>query len=101
MNTRPPVLHVSGSLQVPLGAVAPLPPTLLQAKDPDSPPERFTFHLVQGPSNGQLLLFGGEEGDESRDGGVRGWELRVGDTFTWAQLRTGRVRFRHQKDKAR
>lgn len=100
-NTRPPVLQVNGSLPVPLGGLVPLPPTLLQVEDPDSPSERLIFQLVQGPSNGRLVLFGGEEGEERGGRGKSGRELTRDDTFTWAELRTGRVRFRHQKDKAR
>uniref|UniRef100_A0A8P4K7M3 Fraser extracellular matrix complex subunit 1 n=1 Tax=Dicentrarchus labrax TaxID=13489 RepID=A0A8P4K7M3_DICLA len=79
VNTHPPALQVIGSLLVPLGGFIPLPPTLLQVKDPDSPSDRLIFQLVQGPSNGRLILFRGKEG----------------------ALRTGRVRFSHQKDKAR
>uniref|UniRef100_H3DH31 Fraser extracellular matrix complex subunit 1 n=1 Tax=Tetraodon nigroviridis TaxID=99883 RepID=H3DH31_TETNG len=87
VNSRAPVLHVNGSLLVPLGAVAPLPATLLQVTDPDSPPERLVFSLVQVPSNGELL--------------IEGRELDRGDTFGWAELTGGRVRFRHRRDKAR
>ncbi|XP_036955362.1 extracellular matrix protein FRAS1 isoform X2 [Acanthopagrus latus] len=101
VNTHPPALQVNGSLLVPLGGFAPLPPTLLQVKDPDSPSETLIFQLVQGPSNGRLVLFRGEEGGERGDRGKLGRELTRDDTFTWAELRSGRVRFRHQKDKAR
>ncbi|KAK2838085.1 hypothetical protein Q5P01_015297 [Channa striata] len=95
-NTHPPALQVNGSLLVPLGGFAPLPPALLHVKDPDSPPERLMFQLVQGPSNGRLVLLRAPAGEEEA-----GRELKRDDTFTWAELRTGRVRFRHQKDKAR
>ncbi|XP_074526804.1 extracellular matrix organizing protein FRAS1 [Halichoeres trimaculatus] len=91
-NSRPPSLQVNGSLQVPVGGETLLPPTLLQVKDPDSPPERLVIHLVQSPSNGQLILIRGEGG---------GQELSQDDTFTWAELRAGRVRFRHQRDLSR
>ena len=102
MNTQPPVLRVNGSLLVPLGGFAPLPPTLLRVKDPDSPSERLIFQLVQSPSNGRLVLFRGEEaGEEKESRRKAGRELTGDDTFTWAELRAGRVRFRHQKDKAR
>lgn len=101
MNTHPPALQVNGSLLVPLGGFASLPPTLLQVKDPDSPSERLIFQLVQGPSNGRLVLIRGEEEGERGGRGRSGRELTRDDTFTWAELRTGRVRFRHQKDKAR
>lgn len=97
VNSRPPVLHVNGSLLVPLGALAPLHATLLQVTDPDSPSERFVFSLVQAPSNGELLLFG----EEGRGGGTEGRQLNRGDTFGWADLRGDRVRFRHRRDKAR
>lgn len=97
VNSRPPVLHVNGSLLVPLGAVAPLPATLLQVADPDSPSEQLVFSLVQAPSNGELLLFG----EEARGGGMEGRQLNRGDTFGWAELKGGRVRFRHRRDKAR
>ncbi|XP_030272850.1 extracellular matrix organizing protein FRAS1 isoform X1 [Sparus aurata] len=101
VNTHPPALQVNGSLLVPLGGFAPLPPTLLQVKDPDSPSEGLIFQLVQGPSNGRLVLFRGEEGGERGGRGKLERELTRDDTFTWAELRSGRVRFRHQKDKAR
>ncbi|XP_010788510.1 extracellular matrix protein FRAS1-like, partial [Notothenia coriiceps] len=95
-NTHPPALQVNGSLLVPLSGISPLAPSLLQVRDPDSPPERLVFQLVQIPSNGELVLFRGEEGE-----GKEGRDLTRDDTFTWAELRTGRVRFRHQREKAR
>lgn len=101
MNTRPPVLHVNGSLLVPLGGFAPLPPTLLHVKDPDSPAERLIFQLIQGPSNGRLVLFKAQEGEGMGGQGQTGQEVTGDDTFTWAELKSGRVRFRHLKDKAR
>ncbi|KAG7220426.1 hypothetical protein INR49_003292 [Caranx melampygus] len=85
VNTQPPVLHVNGSLQVPLGGFAPLPPTLLQVKDADSPSERLPEQRAAPPAQ------------RGKDGG----ELTRDDTFTLQELRSGRVRFRHQKDKAR
>lgn len=93
MNIRPPLLHISGSLLVPLGGSAPLPPSLLQVTDPDSPPQQLVFRLVQAPSNGELLLLGG--------GGTEARQLHRGDTFGWAELKGGRVRFRHRRDRAR
>ncbi|KAM7019160.1 LOW QUALITY PROTEIN: extracellular matrix organizing protein FRAS1 [Tautogolabrus adspersus] len=93
VNVHPPTLQVNGSLLVPVGGVALLPPYLLQVKDPDSPSERLIVQLIQSPSNGQLLLFMGEEG--------KGRDLSQDDTFTWAELRTGRVRFSHQRDRSR
>ncbi|KAM7415601.1 hypothetical protein PAMA_017903 [Pampus argenteus] len=102
VNTQPPTLQVNGSLLVPLSSLSPLPPTLLQVKDVDSPSERLIFQLVQGPSNGRLLLFKEEEAGEEKEGRRKaGQELTRDDTFTWAELRAGRVRFKHQKDKAR
>lgn len=97
VNGRPPVLRVNGSLLVPLGAIAPLPSTLLWVTDPDSPSERLVFSLVQTPSNGELLLLG----EEGRGGGVQGHQLNRGDTFGWAELKGGRVCFRHRRDKSR
>lgn len=96
-NSRPPVLHVNSSLLVPLGGLAPLPLTLLQVSDPDSPAERLIFSLVQAASNGELLLFGEEGGG----GGTEGRELNSGDTFGWAELKEGQVRFRHRRNRAR
>lgn len=96
-NSRPPVLHVNGSLLVPLGGLAPLPLTLLQVSDPDSPAEQLVFSLVQAASNGELLLFGEEGGG----GGSEGRELNSGDTFGWAELKEGQVRFRHRRNRAR
>ncbi|TMS03411.1 Extracellular matrix protein FRAS1 [Larimichthys crocea] len=101
VNTHPPALQINGSLLIPLGGFAPLPQTLLQVKDPDSPSERLIFQLVQGPSNGQLYLFKREEGEEREGHEMSGRELARDDTFTWEDLRTGRVRFRHQKDQTR
>lgn len=96
-NSHPPVLHVNGSLLVPLGGLAPLPPTLLQVSDPDSLAEQLVFSLVQAASNGELLLFGEEGGG----GGTEGRELNSGDTFGWAELKEGQVRFRHRRNRAR
>lgn len=93
VNSHPPLLHVSGPLLVPLGASAPLPPGLLRVTDPDSPPQRLVFSLVQAPSNGELLLSGG--------GSTEARQLRRGDTFGWAELNAGQVRFRHRRDRAR
>uniref|UniRef100_A0A3Q3MY85 Fraser extracellular matrix complex subunit 1 n=1 Tax=Mastacembelus armatus TaxID=205130 RepID=A0A3Q3MY85_9TELE len=101
LNTHPPALQVSGSLLVPLGGFVPLAPTLLQVKDPDSPSERMVFQLVQAPSNGRLMVLREEEGEERGGRGKAGRGLSRDDTFTWTELKSGRVRFRHQKDKAR
>ncbi|KAM8885583.1 extracellular matrix organizing protein FRAS1 isoform 1-T2 [Spinachia spinachia] len=95
VNTRPPALRVNGSLLVPLGGSAPLAPDLLLAEDPDGPSEQLVFRVLRAPANGRLVLFGGE------GGGEEGRDLTGNDTFTWAELRSGRVRFRHQRDKAR
>ncbi|XP_069025425.1 extracellular matrix organizing protein FRAS1 isoform X2 [Embiotoca jacksoni] len=102
VNTHPPALRVNGSLLVPLDGSAPLHPALLQVSDPDSPSELLIFQLVRGPSNGRLVLFGAGDVEEET-GGRRtpGRELSRDDTFTWAELKLGRVRFRHQRDKAR
>ncbi|CAN9512669.1 unnamed protein product [Ophioblennius macclurei] len=96
-NSQPPVLQVNGSLQVPLGGLAPLLPTLLQVQDPDSPSEQLVLQLAQGPSNGVLLRFSGGAGAEKE--GVE--ELSGEDTFSWKDLTLGRIRFRHQRDKSR
>lgn len=101
VNTRPPVLYVNGSLLVPLDSFALLPPTLLHVKDPDSPPDWLIFQLIQGPSNGRLVLFKAQEGEERGAQGKAGQELNRDDIFTWEELKTGWVRFKHQKDKAR
>lgn len=96
VNAHTPALHVNGSLLVPFDGFAPLLPTLLQVKDPDSPSEQLIFQLVQKPSNGRLVLFRGEEGEETG-----GREIKKDYTFTWAELRHGRVRFQYQRDKDR
>lgn len=94
-NRHPPSLHVNGSLLVTLGDFAPLPPTLLQVSDPDSPPEALVFSLAQAPGNGELLLYKVDgRGTEIR-------ELNLGDTFSWAELQDGQVHFRHWRDRAR
>uniref|UniRef100_A0A672YI22 VWFC domain-containing protein n=1 Tax=Sphaeramia orbicularis TaxID=375764 RepID=A0A672YI22_9TELE len=94
VNVHPPVLQVNGSLLVALGGSAPLQPSLLQVKDLDGGvPRHLVFQLVQGPSNGGLVLLrGGEEETEAR-------ELNSDDTFTWTDVSGGRVQFRHHKDK--
>uniref|UniRef100_A0A672YIC3 VWFC domain-containing protein n=1 Tax=Sphaeramia orbicularis TaxID=375764 RepID=A0A672YIC3_9TELE len=96
VNVHPPVLQVNGSLLVALGGSAPLQPSLLQVKDLDGGvPRHLVFQLVQGPSNGGLVLLrGGEEETEAR-------ELNSDDTFTWTDVSGGRVQFRHHKDKPR
>ncbi|KAM9823010.1 extracellular matrix organizing protein FRAS1 [Syngnathus typhle] len=97
-NSRPPTLHINGSLQVPLGGSVALSPTLVQVEDADSPPEALVVRLVRPPANGRLLLL--RAGPEDRqEPGQR--ELSERDAFTWPQLETGRVHFQHQKDKAR
>uniref|UniRef100_A0A3Q3IUW6 VWFC domain-containing protein n=1 Tax=Monopterus albus TaxID=43700 RepID=A0A3Q3IUW6_MONAL len=101
VNSQPPSLQVNGSLLVPLGGFAALPPTLLHVQDSDSPSQWLIFQLMQGPSNGRLLLFSEKEEEERGAQGKAGRGLSKNDTFTWAELRAGRVRFRHQKDKAR
>ncbi|XP_041644401.1 extracellular matrix protein FRAS1 [Cheilinus undulatus] len=95
VNSHAPSLRVNGSLLVPVGGAASLSPSLLQVNDPDSPAERLIVQLVQSPSNGRLL-FRGEEGREEG-----GRELNQDDTFTWAELRAGRVQFSHQRDGSR
>nr|XP_057925745.1 extracellular matrix protein FRAS1 isoform X1 [Doryrhamphus excisus] len=96
-NSNPPTLHVNGSLQVPLGGSAPLSPTLLRVKDPDSPLQGLVIQLVRRPTNGRLVLFG--SGGELEAAGGR--QLSDEDTFTWEELEGGRVRFEHLKDQAR
>lgn len=93
-NTRPPVLHVNGSLLVPLGGFTALTPLLLQVKDPDSPSQQLVFQIIHGPNNGRLFLLK-EMDREQRQ------ELSRDSTFTWTELRAGQVHFKHQKDKAR
>uniref|UniRef100_A0A3Q2PFS0 Fraser extracellular matrix complex subunit 1 n=1 Tax=Fundulus heteroclitus TaxID=8078 RepID=A0A3Q2PFS0_FUNHE len=99
VNHHTPVLHINGSLMVPIGGSAPLLPSLLEVRDPDSPSERMVFQLVQEPNNGRLVLLTEEEAGEN--GEKRSKELNREDTITWAQLELGRVRFTHLKNKAR
>ncbi|KAM8864960.1 extracellular matrix organizing protein FRAS1 isoform 2-T3 [Synchiropus picturatus] len=100
VNAAPPALQVLGSLLVPLGGRAALVPSLLQVSDPDSPVERMSFHLVQGPRSGRLVLLvwdqDGEVGAQAQH-----QELHKDDTFTWNQLSTGQVQFVHHRGKAR
>ncbi|XP_029366253.1 extracellular matrix organizing protein FRAS1 isoform X2 [Echeneis naucrates] len=100
-NSHPPSLQVNGSLLVPLGGFAPLPFSLLRTKDPDGNSDRLVFQLVQSPTNGRLLLFEREDGDERRGRAKAGRELTRDNTFTLEELKTGRVRFKHHRDKAR
>nr|XP_023676697.1 FRAS1-related extracellular matrix protein 1 [Paramormyrops kingsleyae] len=53
----PSILHNSG-LQVPQGTTMVLSPDVLSLSDPDTPPSRLFFVLVQPPQYGQLLLRG-------------------------------------------
>ncbi|KAM9742832.1 extracellular matrix organizing protein FRAS1 isoform 2-T2 [Menidia menidia] len=99
VNNHSPTLRINGSLLVPFDGEAPLLTALLHAKDPDSPSERLVFQLVHGPSNGQLVVFTEGEGHVRR--GKKGRALNHDDTFTWAELGLGQVRFTHQKDKSR
>ncbi|CAB1319258.1 unnamed protein product, partial [Coregonus sp. 'balchen'] len=90
-NSQAPTLRITGSLLVPIGGTKPLVSTLLIAQDQDSPPESLVFQLLQPPSTGcVVVLEGGREKEMARD-----------DTFSWAQLQSGQVRFTHDKDKAR
>ncbi|KAF7205299.1 extracellular matrix organizing protein FRAS1 isoform X2 [Nothobranchius furzeri] len=96
VNTHAPVLHIHGSLLVPLGGSAPLQPPLLQVRDPDGASERLVFQLVHVPNNGRLFLLTPDAGDGE------GWqELGSGDSFTWAELKLSRVHFTHLNDKSR
>uniref|UniRef100_A0A3B3VXF3 Fraser extracellular matrix complex subunit 1 n=1 Tax=Poecilia latipinna TaxID=48699 RepID=A0A3B3VXF3_9TELE len=97
-NRHSPVLHINGSLLVPIGGSAPLLPSLLEVRDPDSPSGRMSFQLVQEPNNGRLVLLTEEEAGEN--GGKTRRELHKDDTFTWAQLQRGRVHFTHLRNKA-
>ncbi|XP_032434237.1 extracellular matrix organizing protein FRAS1 isoform X1 [Xiphophorus hellerii] len=99
VNHHSPVLHINGSLLVPIGGSAPLLPSLMEVRDPDSPSGRMIFQLVQEPNNGRLVLLTEEEAGEN--GGKTRRELHKDDTFTWAQLKRGRVHFTHLKNKAR
>ncbi|XP_071256392.1 extracellular matrix organizing protein FRAS1-like [Salvelinus alpinus] len=90
-NSQAPTLHISGSLLVPIGGTTPLFTSLISAQDQDSPPESLVFQLLQPPTTGCLVVL--EEGRET--------ELARDDTFSWAQLQSGQVRFTHDKDKAR
>uniref|UniRef100_A0A3Q2DG67 Fraser extracellular matrix complex subunit 1 n=1 Tax=Cyprinodon variegatus TaxID=28743 RepID=A0A3Q2DG67_CYPVA len=99
VNHHTPVLHINGSLLVPIGGSAPLLPSLLEVRDPDSPSERMVFQIVQTPKNGQLVLLMEEEAGEN--GGKTRRDLNREDTFTWVQLKLGRVHFKHLKNKAR
>lgn len=99
-NTNSPDLQINSPLLVPLDGDAPLTPAMLQVEDPDSPAERLVFRLVLGPSNGRLVKLAGDEGNNQR-GGEAGRELNSDDTFTWSDLKLGRVRFRHRRDEAR
>uniref|UniRef100_A0AAX7VKR4 Fraser extracellular matrix complex subunit 1 n=1 Tax=Astatotilapia calliptera TaxID=8154 RepID=A0AAX7VKR4_ASTCA len=98
VNAHTPALHVNGSLLVPFDGFAPLLPTLLQVKDPDSPSEQLIFQLVQKPSNGRLVLFRGEEGEETgvplSSSSCRSGEftLRVADPQLFSQPKTIQVR---------
>ncbi|XP_030622204.1 extracellular matrix organizing protein FRAS1 [Chanos chanos] len=84
-NSHAPVLHVNGSLLVPIGGVRPLDPALLSVKDSDSQSESLVFQLLQLPSNGRLVCV--EKGQERH--------LDRDDSFTFTQLRERAVRFIH------
>ncbi|XP_029574000.1 extracellular matrix organizing protein FRAS1 [Salmo trutta] len=90
-NSQAPTLRIRGSLLVPIGGTKPLVTSLISAQDQDSPPESLVFQLLQPPTTGCVVVL--EEGRET--------ELARDDTFSWAQLQSGQVRFTHDKDKAR
>uniref|UniRef100_A0A3P9GZH8 Fraser extracellular matrix complex subunit 1 n=1 Tax=Oryzias latipes TaxID=8090 RepID=A0A3P9GZH8_ORYLA len=91
-NDHGPVLRVNGSLLVPLDGGAALLPSLLPVRGAGVGLERLVLQLVDPPTNGRLFM---------EEVGARGRELKRDDSFTWTQLRLGRVRFRHHRDEAR
>ncbi|XP_023814674.1 extracellular matrix protein FRAS1 isoform X2 [Oryzias latipes] len=91
-NDHGPVLRVNGSLLVPLDGGAALLPSLLPVRGAGVGLERLVLQLADPPTNGRLFM---------EEVGARGRDLKRDDTFTWTQLRLGRVRFRHHRDEAR
>ncbi|XP_067084625.1 extracellular matrix protein FRAS1 [Osmerus mordax] len=88
VNTHAPTLRVNGTLLVPLEGMVPLPPSLLSTQGPPGP---LSLQLLQPPSSGRLVVVdGGGERPLARD-----------DSFSWAQLQGGAVRFSQDKDKPR
>ncbi|XP_078659996.1 extracellular matrix organizing protein FRAS1-like [Branchiostoma floridae x Branchiostoma belcheri] len=87
-NRHPPVLLVNGSLVCDLGASLVLSPSFLGASDPDTDPDKLTFHVASRPTNGRLLV--------AREGLDR--ELGTGGTFSYAELNKGLVQFQHLRD---
>ncbi|XP_035235651.1 extracellular matrix protein FRAS1 isoform X1 [Anguilla anguilla] len=90
-NSHAPSLHVNSSLLVKVGGTRPLDLSFMTAQDPDGSAEDLVFQLVQPPSNGRLLrLANGREAGLSKE-----------DTFTFAELRGGAIRFAHAKEKSK
>ncbi|KAM4809143.1 extracellular matrix organizing protein FRAS1 [Rhinophrynus dorsalis] len=89
VNVHAPVLVVNGSLTVGFGAVRPLDLSFLSVQNNEDP--SLTFHVVNTPTNGQLVKI------------LNGKEMLLNkDThFSWEDLREQRVRFKHSKEKSR
>ncbi|XP_053559271.1 LOW QUALITY PROTEIN: extracellular matrix organizing protein FRAS1 [Bombina bombina] len=90
-NVHAPVFLVNGSLTLAIGAVRPLDLSFMSVQDQNSEDASLTFHVVQAPTNGQLVKIS------------RGKEVQLSkDThFGMMELREQRVRFKHSKEKSR
>ncbi len=76
---NPPLLVINNLLQLTPGTNAAITNTLLKAEDANTPVESLTFTLVSVPTKGQL----------ERSSTI----LKVGDSFTQADLDNGNVRY--------
>lgn len=86
-----PSLHVNGSLTLGIGSMKPLDFSLLNIQHQEGRVEDLLFHVVNTPTNGQLLL--------SRNG--KEVQLEKAGHFSWKDVNEKKVRFVHSKEKLR
>nr|XP_033819322.1 extracellular matrix protein FRAS1 isoform X2 [Geotrypetes seraphini] len=90
-DIRSPVLHVNGSLTVWIGEVKPLDTTLVEPRGLTDVQKHLLFHVVRPPTNGKLVkVVKGKEMPLNRD-----------NVFSWKELKSQKVWFKHSKGKSR
>ena len=87
-SLQPPELFRNNSIEGRAGAFSVITPTMLQAYDDNTPFHELTFHVIQPPSHGDLVLAG-----SGRD-----VILQKKSTFTPDNLLSGRLRYLHNRD---
>ena len=83
INPLNPVLVLNDTLYLNPGSTAGISSAQLRVEDPDNTPAEVTFTLVSVPGRGELLFDGSAV-------------LKPGDTFTQADIDSGRLSYRHQ-----